>query len=330
MGRYATREAEVDRMLRGERFVDLYAVVRRALRASVERYSIKDLEPFYGFSRAVKLADANINLRVVERALEAAAIDAITPDVRTAVEGYNLDDCKSALRLRDWLEQLRASLEAAGTEVPRPKPADGAASEAISDRERREKALVSALIAGIPADPSERNEEQQALWLLANLLGFHRREAKAPWWEFFRLRALTEEELFDEKSAVGGLRFVTRSEVTKRGIPTDRYSYPPQETDIRIDDELHLPDGTDFGTVVAIDRAARLLDIKKRGAQADVHPSALFAHSFVGSDAQANALLRIADDVVAHGISSGSRYQSRPRDATPPATAAQFRCIRDA
>ena len=37
MGRYATREAEVDRLLRGERFVDLYAVVRRALRASVER-----------------------------------------------------------------------------------------------------------------------------------------------------------------------------------------------------------------------------------------------------------------------------------------------------
>jgi predicted RecB family nuclease len=62
IGRYATREAEVDRMLRGERFVDLYAVVRGALRASVERYSIKDLEPFYGFSRVVKLADANINL----------------------------------------------------------------------------------------------------------------------------------------------------------------------------------------------------------------------------------------------------------------------------
>ena len=109
MGRYATREAEVDRMLRAGLFVDLYAVVRRALRASVERYSIKDLEQFYGFSRAVKLADANINLRVVERALEANAIDAITPDVRTAVEGYNLDDCKSALQLRDWLEQLRAS-----------------------------------------------------------------------------------------------------------------------------------------------------------------------------------------------------------------------------
>jgi uncharacterized protein len=38
MGRYATREAEIDRMLRAERFVDLYAIVKHSLRASVERY----------------------------------------------------------------------------------------------------------------------------------------------------------------------------------------------------------------------------------------------------------------------------------------------------
>ena len=51
MGRYATREAEIDRMLRAERFVDLYAVVRQALRASVESYSIKDLEPLLRLRR---------------------------------------------------------------------------------------------------------------------------------------------------------------------------------------------------------------------------------------------------------------------------------------
>jgi uncharacterized protein len=34
MGRYATREEEIDRMLRAGLFVDLYQVVRRGLRAS--------------------------------------------------------------------------------------------------------------------------------------------------------------------------------------------------------------------------------------------------------------------------------------------------------
>jgi len=308
MGRYATREVEVDRMLRGERFVDLYAVVRRALRASVERYSIKDLEPFYGFSRAVSLTEANINLRVVERALEASAVDAITPKVRASVEGYNLDDCKSALQLRIWLEQLRASLEAAGTEVPRPKPADGTASEPITDRARRVQTLFAALTAGISTERTERNEEQQAKWLLAHLLDFHRREAKAPWWEFFRLSDLREEDLLEEKDAVAGLRFADRIGGTKK-CPIDRYEYPLQETDVRDGDELHLPDGTDFGTVDAIDRRARTLDVKKRGLQAEIHPSALFAHSFVNTDVLADSLLRIADDVVEHGISCGVQYK---------------------
>jgi predicted RecB family nuclease len=41
MGRYATREEELDRMLRAKLFVDLYQVVRHSLRAGVESYSIK-------------------------------------------------------------------------------------------------------------------------------------------------------------------------------------------------------------------------------------------------------------------------------------------------
>jgi uncharacterized protein len=57
MGRYATRENEIDPMLRAGLFVDLYAVVRHSIRASVESYSIKKLEPLYGFARAVPLPD---------------------------------------------------------------------------------------------------------------------------------------------------------------------------------------------------------------------------------------------------------------------------------
>ena len=59
MGRYATREDAVDRLLRGKVFVDLYAVVRRAVYASVESYSLKQLEPFYGFERETSLPDGN-------------------------------------------------------------------------------------------------------------------------------------------------------------------------------------------------------------------------------------------------------------------------------
>src|SRR5438105_8311058 len=69
MGRYATRENELDAMLRAGRFVDLYAVVRQGLRAGIERYSIKNLKPLYAFTRAVPLADAGRGLRALEYAL---------------------------------------------------------------------------------------------------------------------------------------------------------------------------------------------------------------------------------------------------------------------
>ncbi len=37
---HGVRETELDQLLRGERFVDLYAIVRQALQASLESYSI--------------------------------------------------------------------------------------------------------------------------------------------------------------------------------------------------------------------------------------------------------------------------------------------------
>jgi uncharacterized protein len=337
MGRHATREAEIDRMLRAKLFVDLYAVVRHSVRASVERYSIKDLEVFYRFTRSIQLADARTNLRVVERALELGdGGAAVTADVRAAVVGYNRDDCLSTLHLRDWLEQLRASIEAGGTQVPRPQPEDGSPSPKLDERARRVQALITKLTADLPAERAERDDEQQGRWLLAHLLDWHRREAKAPWWEFFRLRDLPEDELLVEKAALSGLKFIACVGGTTK-CPVDRYNYPPQDTEVREGDTVHLPDGTEFGHVEAIDRLKRNVDVKKRGAQADVHPPALFAHSVVWSEVLPDALLRIADDVVRHGIASGTQHRARalllgrpPRlrtgafQAVPGESAAQF------
>jgi len=55
MGRYATREDEVDSMLRAGLLVDMHQVFKQAVRASVEEYSLKKLEAFYGFTRKTAL-----------------------------------------------------------------------------------------------------------------------------------------------------------------------------------------------------------------------------------------------------------------------------------
>lgn len=309
MGRYAKCEAAIDRLLRAERFVDLYSVVRQAVRASVESYSIKELEPFYHFVRQVPLLEARQGLRAVERAIELGISDALDANARTDVEGYNRDDCLSARALRDWLERLRAALVAGGESVPRPLLKEGTASEKGSTRRQRVAALVTALTAGVPIDIEARTEDQQARWLLAQLLDWHRREAKAPWWEFFRLRDLADDELLDEKAALSGLTFAARIGGTAK-CPIDQYAYPHQETEVREDHDVYLP-GADksFGNVDAIDRIARTVDIKKAAAQANVHPPALFGHTGIHTQVLEDSLLRLADDVVAHGMEHASQYR---------------------
>src|SRR3954462_8930197 len=86
MGRYASREDALDRMLRAGRFIDLYAVVRQGVMAGIERYSIKNLEPLYEFTRAVELSDANRSLRLMEQGLELGCPESVPQEVRDCVE----------------------------------------------------------------------------------------------------------------------------------------------------------------------------------------------------------------------------------------------------
>ena len=70
MGRFGTHEDEVDDLFRLGVFVDLYRVVRQGIRAGVESYSIKRLEPLVGYERRVDLQDATAYLIAFDADLE--------------------------------------------------------------------------------------------------------------------------------------------------------------------------------------------------------------------------------------------------------------------
>jgi uncharacterized protein len=309
MGRHATREAEVDSLLRAERFVDLHSIVKQSLRASVERYSIKDLEAFYGYARAVPLREASARLHAVEHALELDEIEDLTAEVLEAVGGYNADDCRSALRLRDWLERLRDGCIAGGQAIERPLAKSGDASERITEQQRRIAPVKAALLRDLPLTRTERSDEQQARWLIAELLDWHGRESKAPWWEYFRLRDLGEDELMEERSAIAGLAWIERDGGTAN-CPIDRYGFPAQNTHVREGNELHMTDGATLGTVVAIDIVKRTVDVKKRGAARDLHPSAVFAHTVVTPGEKPDALLALGAWITGRGIDADGEHRA--------------------
>jgi uncharacterized protein len=312
MGRHATRGDAIDRMLRAGLFVDLYAVVRQTLRASVEEYSIKKLEPLYDFTRAADLRDAGVNLRLVQRALELEEPDLVTDEVRTVVETYNRDDCLSALRLRDWLETLRTRLESEGTVIARPAESPGDPSDAVADRDRAVHEVVEGLLDGVPAAREERSEEQQARYLLAHMLEWHRREEKATWWEFFRLRDLSDEALLDEKTAISGLEPVSRVATLKNKV-VDRYRFPSQETSVRNSNQLRLPgphEDRAFGDVQNIDLGARTVDILKTTTSTHLHPRSVFAWKRFDPKEMAASLLRLGRWVVENGLETPGPYQA--------------------
>ena len=233
MGRYGTRENEVDQLLRRGVMVDLLRAVRQSLRASVESYSIKKMEAFYGFVREIDLRDAGSSIVAFEQWLELNEGERPAAGHLERIERYNRDDVVSNQRLRDWLEERRLELaKLTGTEVPRPGARNATLPDEVTEAQERVEALAARLVEGVPADPLERTAEQQARWLLAQLLGWHRREDKSMWWDFHRLMELNPEQLVDEAEPIGLLDPVGPIDAEKNGRQTWRYTFPTQEYDL--------------------------------------------------------------------------------------------------
>ncbi len=307
MGKYATREDEVDRILRGERLVDLHRVLKQSVRASVEEYSLKALEPFHGFARTVPLDEARPARRLIEHCLELGRLEEITPEAHATVEGYNFDDCASTAALRDWLEEKRAIRIQQGQQVPRPQPKEGDPSDSLSERQMEVARLAGELLRDIPADPEARNPEQTAKWLLANLLDWHRRENKAAWWEFYRLKELSDEDLINERDAISGLTFADTQKV--RNIANDRYHFERQETTVRKGDEVYFR-GDKIGKVLDISLDESWIDIRKTKKTNEIHPSSIYCFAKIDVEKCQRSLLRLAQWVLDHGIGSPGEYQS--------------------
>jgi len=298
MGRHATREDEVDDLLRLGVFVDLYRVVRQGLRAGVESYSIKRLEPLCGYQRQVDLRDATASLVEFEAALDdgTAADDAAR---RQVVAGYNEDDCRATLALRDWLEARRGELAARlGEDLPRPAAPEEPGAHADPEVAR----VRSALMADVPSRDSARSAEQRTKALLADLLDWHRRENKPAWWRYFHVRTLSSAEFIDEPDSLGGLSGGGVVRTVKRSV-VRRFSFPPQEHRFSAGDTAHDSVTDRSWEVWAVDDAHGTIDLKIGADYSGPLPDALVEGGPVDTRTQARRLLDLGERVVRDGLS---------------------------
>lgn len=188
-GRYGEGENEVDDLLRNGVLVDLYPLVRKSIRVGAKNYSLKSLEPLYMGAelRTGDVTTATDSITMYARYCELLA-DGNGDEAATVlkqIEDYNLYDCRSTRKLRDWL--LQRAFES-GIPPLGPQPVrDGGPMELDDDVAR-----TLSRFAG--DDVSTRSPEQRAVAMVAAARGYHRREDKPFWWGHFdRLNSPVDE-----------------------------------------------------------------------------------------------------------------------------------------
>jgi len=303
---YATREQEVDRLLRGRVLVDLYRVVRQSVQVGTESYSLKELESLYRGKRTTEIVDAAASIVAYEEWL-----DSRDQGKLDEILAYNADDCFSTAQLRDWLEARRLEAIAKYGEIPRPGPDKAEPSENLRDIDQRTAAVLDKLLAGVPEDEEKRTPEQQACYLLGHSLNWHRREAKSEWWEYYRKGTLTDEQLMVDPESIGGLEFRGEVRQEKQSNIFRYYFDPTQEYKVAIGDKPHDPRRMEqAGTVIDIDGIAGWIELG-RSTHAEVpHPTSLIPASPIPTNDQRDALLRLGQNVVDHGFTGAGQFRA--------------------
>jgi predicted RecB family nuclease len=292
---HGTRETEVDDLLRGEKFVDLYRVVAESIRTSEPRYSIKNMEAFYlPGGRQGEVKNAGDSIIIYERWRRLG-----DEQLLREIADYNEIDCRSTRMCRDWLLSLRPEGMSwfEGREVGAPDPAKAAARTEAEERTRR---LAEALI-----------EAEDAPWrrLLVDLLEFHRREAKPSWWAMFARRDMDREALLNDAESLAELMpHPTIAPRKEKRSTVQTFTFPAQDFKLKVGDSP-LRSGTlePAGDIVMLEEEARLIELKLGPSRSPLEPgAALIPTGPIGDTVLRGAIHRYAEHVAA----GGSRYRA--------------------
>ncbi|MGC8498992.1 MAG: TM0106 family RecB-like putative nuclease [Acidimicrobiales bacterium] len=187
-------EAVFDQLVRTGLFVDLYTVVRNAVRAGVESYGLKAMEKLTGFERQGGIergAGAVVEYEQYVRTRN--------PHILEGIARYNRDDVDATRSLRQWLITLRPP-DMAWRPAVLATEEEGAVDEAVR------------ILGGYPTGSVER--------LVGDLTGYWRRERSATTTPKFAAASAGLDVLLGDPDYLAALRAVGAPEpVPVRGRP---------------------------------------------------------------------------------------------------------------
>jgi uncharacterized protein len=283
MGKYATRENAVDDLLRGDVFVDLYAVTRNGVAIGTPGYSLKDIEVLFSPARTALVTEASSSVVEYNRWLASGEpADWQQSPILRAIRDYNREDCEATWRLANWLREQQR--EAGITYIPQPPPETEAPAEPRPEDQLAEQMLATA------TDDVTR--------LVAWLLGYHRREDKPMWWRYFDRLESSAEELYEDADCLASVSRTSTPPVQVKKSQLVEYAFDPeQDTKLEKGDNVYLLAGNESQKqkIASLDLDAGKLTIKFGPSKTIPDLCHIIPNEHVPSDTLQEAVLRFAE-----------------------------------
>ena len=248
--RYTLREELLDNLLREQKFIDLYPVVRESLRTSETGYSLKNMEIFYMNKRESSVSTALDSIVIYNNWRESG-----NKQLLKDIAGYNETDCISSRKLRDWLLTLKPHNTPWFQDLPDEnikEPADR--KEWEKEYEHYQKHLGA----------MKKNQELSER--LCSLLEFHNRELKSQWWSCFDRQNKDEEDLIEDRDCLADLKLTEKPKKEGRFL-IYKYKFPPQEYRLKTGSVINTATLQTVGSLIHLDDLSCTAQIKRQSKQ---------------------------------------------------------------
>ena len=237
---YPEEEHYVDKLLRLEKFVDLYQITIQCIRTSEKDMSLKSIEQFFEppFKRKSNIKKADDSVALYDEWL-------ITKkeNLKKDIIDYNEDDCKSTFELRkfllkykpeniEWFTISRDEKEKKSKEKSWEKTSSELIKDLSKDLVKNKKTIINDLI---------------------DLVGFHRREQKPEYWRFYDRLDEDHLKLEEDNSCIGCCVLKSNKPISEEKSLLFEYKFNDQEYKIKKgDDAYSIFDNRNIGKVEEI------------------------------------------------------------------------------
>ena len=247
---YKVYESQINNLLKTQKFIDLYIIVRESITVSESGYSIKNLETFY----------MNKRINIVTTAIDSIVVynnwkETKEKQLLRKITQYNKIDCISTYLLRNWLNRLKLKKTIWFQNLKSNKLFKKIKNK--KDKWNNHYYKYKNKLENIYLNDKKINKN------LIYLLEFHNREAKAQWWNIFNRQNKNEDQIINDIECLGGLKTINKPYKEKKSL-IYIYQYPEQETKIKKGGVVFNTETMDkVGIIININEKKRCIKIKR-------------------------------------------------------------------